>query len=302
MSPAKWTGLDVARWDAYLLSQRPSVRAGAMMRRNEFVQASARPGATIARLGLTVVKSWISISVLWLALMAGATAHAADVLVAVATNFLAAAKVHGKASGDNISFSSASTGLHYAQIKHGAPFDVFLAADQERPRLLVNAGLADSGSRFTYAMGQLVLVTGRTDFPSQNPKVWLAQTRLSAVALANPSLAPYGAAARQVLDAWGLWGKLKGKLVFSQNVGQAYSLVATGNADAGFVARSLLIGLTGAEATSYMAVSTSDHAPIRQDAVLLKRARSRTAARRFLEFLRSPAGRGLIQDYGYLVP
>ena len=151
-------------------------------------------------------------------------------------------------------------------------------------------------------MGQLVLVTGRTDFPSQNPKVWLAQTRLSAVALANPSLAPYGAAARQVLDAWGLWGKLKGKLVFSQNVGQAYSLVATGNADAGFVARSLLIGLTGAEATSYMAVSTSDHAPIRQDAVLLKRARSRTAARRFLEFLRSPAGRGLIQDYGYLVP
>lgn len=253
-----------------------------------------------------VIKRWIPISVLWFALMGTVAVHAADALVAVATNFLpaakAAAKVHAKGSGDNIRFTSASTGLHYAQIIHGAPFDAFLAADQERPGLLVDAGLAESGSRFTYALGQLVLVTGRTVSPGQSPKVWLAKTRLRAIALANPSLAPYGAAAREVLSGWGLWPTLESKLVFGQNVGQAYSLVATGNADAGFVARSLLVTQNVVDAMSFLMVASGDHTPIRQDAVLLERAPSPAAARRFLDFLRSPEGRRLIQDYGYLVP
>jgi len=176
---------------------------------------------------------------------------------------------------------------------------VLLAADQRRPELLESEGLAVAGSRFTYAVGRLTLwspVGGRVD---SDGEATLRAGAFRSLALANPDLAPYGAAARQALEKLGLWDRLKDKIVMGENIGQAHALVASGNAELGFVALSYVLSPRNDRPGSRWDVPVRLYTPIRQDAVLLTRAARNPAARALLSFLRSEAARKLIESFGY---
>lgn len=228
------------------------------------------------------------------------TQHVAaeEVRVAVATNFtatmeaLAAAfEARGK---HTVLVSSGSSGNHYAQIKNGAPFDVFFSADAERPRLLEQEGLIVPGSRFPYAVGRLVLWSIRSDYVDGDGRI-LETGEFRHLAIANPELAPYGAAAREVLRAREVWDNVQARLVQGQDIGQTYSFVATGNAELGFVAYSQ-ISRPFETSGSFWLVPEALHQPIEQQAVLL---RDGPGAREFLEFVKSEEARAIIRDYGY---
>ena len=224
--------------------------------------------------------------------------------VAVAANFRPCLDVLAvqfeKFTGHEVVIASGSTGRHYAQITAGAPFDIFLAADSRRPRELEASGHTISGSRFCYARGVLILwwPAPPTPAPTSLPDA-LTSSHLKHLALANPRLAPYGEAAREVLQALDLWDSLAPRLVQGQSVGQAWQFVASGNAQAGLVARCQLHGQpTGL----VLEIPRTLHAPIIQDAVLLADAEHIDAAREFLTFLRGPSARAVIADFGYELP
>jgi molybdate transport system substrate-binding protein len=228
-------------------------------------------------------------------------AAAVEATVAVATNFVPPLRIlverYEAESGHRLKVVPGSTGKLYAQITHGAPFDVFLAADEERPRRLEADGLGGAGSRFTYAEGRLVLIRaggGPVEFNR------LMDGGFRKLALANPKLAPYGLAAEQALRHAGVWDRVAARLVYGENIGQAYTLVATGNADAGLVALSQVKGM--ADPPSYWLVPSDWHQAIRQDAVLVKRGEGNPAAEDFLAFLRSGPAREIIRDFGYGTP
>jgi molybdate transport system substrate-binding protein len=226
------------------------------------------------------------------------------VSVAVAANFAAPAKglatAFEKQSGHRALLSIGSTGRFYAQITTGAPFDVLLAADAETPARLEKEGLAIAGQRFTYALGKLALWSP-ADMVDARGEVLRTQAfrRLS---IANPRLAPYGAAAQQVMENLGIWNSSQGRLVTGENIAQAYQFVSTGNAELGFVAYSQIREPGKATPGSFWLVPQALYAPIRQDAVLLARAQGNAAARQFLEFLRSAPAREVILAYGYELP
>ena len=203
----------------------------------------------------------------------------------------------GAQTGHSLKISTGSTGQLYAQITNGAPFDVFLSADAARPEKLEKVGFAVAGSRLTYALGRLVLWgAGKTPI-NERAEAILSDPQFRSLAIANPDLAPYGAAARETLQARGLWDSLKGRLVFGQNIGQTRALVATGNAEIGFVALAQIKDSSATE--SYWLVPEKDHQPISQDAVLLTRARDNAAARAFMDYLKSPRARQIIAGFGY---
>ncbi|MCD7060553.1 molybdate ABC transporter substrate-binding protein [Pelagibacterium xiamenense] len=222
-------------------------------------------------------------------------APAQNAQVAVAANFTAAAEDLAEAfaveTGLEIGLSFGATGQLYAQITQGAPFDAFLAADTERPGLLVEAGLAVGASRFTYAVGRLALF-------SADPALAAGPESLEGdferLAIAEPGAAPYGAAAVEVIAALGLTDALADRLVIGQNIAQAYQFVATSNAELGFVA---LSQIAAGEGGSHWVVPEEMHAPIAQDAVLLD-ARNE-AASAFLGFLASARAREIIEAHGY---
>lgn len=230
-------------------------------------------------------------------------AQAEEALVAVAANFAEAAlrleRRFEESSGDSVILVTGSTGKLYAQIVNGAPFDAFLAADRLRPELLEHAGWAVAGSRFTYAVGRLTLWSSDPVRVEGDGAQVLAAGNFRALAIANPRLAPYGAAAVEVVAALGLTEQLQARLVVGENVGQAYSMVATGNAELGFVALSQVLDRNPAEAGSRWDVPTELYAPIRQDAVLLNRAVSNHAAAGFLGFLKGPEARRIMLSSGY---
>lgn len=232
----------------------------------------------------------------------GSAASAAQVRVAVASNFAGAMEGltadFEAATGHRVSLSFGSTGKHYAQIRHGAPYDAFFAADARRPRLLEEEGHGVPGSRFTYAIGRLVLWSPREGLVDDGGAV-LRGAGFRHLAIANPRLAPYGRAAREVLEALGLWPGLRGRLVQGENIAQTFQFVASGNADLGFVALSQVRGPGGDREGSQWEVPPELFAPIAQEAVLL---RDHPAARDFLEFVRSDRARALIRAYGYEVP
>jgi len=220
-------------------------------------------------------------------------ARAEQALVAVAANFLAPAEVLARAyeaeSGHEIALASGATGQIYAQILHGAPYDAFLAADVERPELLETQGLAEN--RFAYALGRLAILSIYPDFPASAGIQSLINTRF--VAIANPDLAPYGRASREVLLAAGLWDDLP--KAQGQNIGQTFGMVISGNADAGLVALSMARQADGV----FWTVPAELHAPIQQEAVLLIRGKGNLAAEGFLEYLSTEAAMSVIEEFGY---
>ncbi|XOZ34469.1 molybdate ABC transporter substrate-binding protein [Halomonadaceae bacterium KBTZ08] len=243
---------------------------------------------------------------LWLCillLVAGSVSvGAAEIRVAVASNVAGAARVlverFEAATEHSVILATGSTGKHYAQIRNGAPFQAFLAADVERPRKLEDQGIAVAGSRFTYAQGALVLWSPEAGYVDPKGRV-LETGDYRHLALANPRLAPYGRAARQVLEARGLWAVTKGRRVMGENIAQAFHFVQTGNAQLGFVAASQLKAMGSSAGGSQWRVPESFHEPIEQQAVLLQ---ENQAARAFLSFIASDKGRAVLRDFGYEVP
>ncbi len=228
-----------------------------------------------------------------------------EALVAVASNFARAARALEAQFEDNGSHSitivSGSTGKLYAQIVNGAPYDVFLAADQHRPALLEEEGRVVDDSRFTYAAGRLSLWSPDSSRVAVDGASTLSRGDFQRLAIANPRLAPYGAAAEEALEALGLAESLAAKLVTGENVGHVYSMVATGNAELGFVSLSQVLTTVEADAGSRWDVPVELHGPIRQDAVLLDHGRANAAAAEFLHFLRGSTARRLIESFGYEV-
>lgn len=227
---------------------------------------------------------------------------AAAVRVAVASNFATTLQHLGEAfsaqTGHRLMISPGSTGKHFAQIAHGAAFDVFLAADAERPALLEKQGIGVPGSRFAYAEGRLVLWAPGAD-PKRDPREYLAAGGFRRLAIANPRLAPYGLAASQVLEGWRLWGALQHKLVSGENVAQALQFVATGNAEAGLVALSQIRSMSSDVGSTYWTLPSGLHAPISQHALLLREG---DAAEAFMDYLRSDAAADILREAGYRVP
>lgn len=225
-----------------------------------------------------------------------------ETLVGVAANFAVPARELAdeffQATGSRVILVSGSTGKIYAQISNGAPLAAFLAADEEKPALLEEKGAALPGTRFTYAVGRLVLWSSRNDLVDPEAEV-LKEEGFRHLAVANPRLAPYGLAAQRVLESRGLWQVLQPRLVRGENIGQTFQFVFSGNAELGFVALSQYLGLDPARRGSVWLVPESLHAPILQQAVLLK---DDPVARAFLEFLKSPAAREIIRDHGYGFP
>jgi molybdate transport system substrate-binding protein len=198
-----------------------------------------------------------------------------------------------------ITLSAGSTGKLYAQIVNGAPFDVFLAADQNRPRQLEETAHGVSGSRFTYAVGRLSLWSKDRNRVSIDGIDTLRAADFRALAIANPALAPYGAAAEETLRALRVWQVLKPKIVMGESIGQAHAMVATGNAELGIIASSYIMGPSHRDGGSLWAVPAHLHGPIRQDVVMLRHGKDNPAAAAFMAFLRSETARQAISAFGY---
>lgn len=233
------------------------------------------------------------------------TASADEVRVAVAANFTAPmqkiAEAFARDTGHRAVLAFGATGKFYAQINNGAPFDVLLAADEQTPQRLEDEGQGVTGSRFTYAIGSLVLWSAREGYVDPQGRV-LTDGDFRHLALANPKTAPYGAAALQTLEQLGLRERLQPRFVQGENIAQTHQFVASGNAELGFIALSQVIEDGRIARGSAWRVPADQHQPIRQDALLLQRGEHNPAARALLDYLRSASAVALIRAYGYEVP
>ncbi|MEM1382234.1 MAG: molybdate ABC transporter substrate-binding protein [Pseudomonadota bacterium] len=230
-------------------------------------------------------------------------ASAETATIAVAANFAEVAEHLADdvqdATGHQIRISLGATGALYAQIVNGAPYHAFLAADQARPKRLEAEGRAVAGSRFTYAVGRLVLWSADPDLIGPEWRAVLESGAFRRLALANAAVAPYGLAASQTLRALGLADRLSPKIVLGETVAQAYAHVATGNAELGLVALSQIKSRRRRASGSHWPVPESLHDPVRQDAVLLLRGAENAAAKAFLAHLRGEGARAVMADLGY---
>ena len=238
------------------------------------------------------------------ALALSAAAQAEVVQIAVAANFTAPARalaeIFARTTGHEAKLSFGATGAFYTQIKNGAPFDILLAADDERPIRLEKEGDTVPGSRFTYAIGPLVLLSAKPGLVDGEGAV-LTGDNFHKIAIANPKLAPYGAAAVETMDKLGLAAALTPKLVTGESIGQTYNFIATGNAELGFVALAQVLDGGKMKSGSMWVVPAKYHAPIIQDAVILKRAAANPAAKAWMALMRSPNTQDFIRSYGYEV-
>jgi molybdate transport system substrate-binding protein len=243
--------------------------------------------------------------VLLVCMLLGLHAQAGEVTVAVAANFSAPAQrlatAFANTTGHHARLVVGSTGKLYAQIKNGAPFQVFLSADEVTPSRLVREGLAVKASQFTYATGRLVLWSRQPGLVDPQGAV-LKQGRFAHLALADPKLAPYGAAAVEVMGQLGLLAALKPKWVQGESIGQTFQFVSSGNAELGFVALSQVMQDGAMSEGSAWVVPSAFHTPLKQDAVLLQRGQDDAAATAFLGFLHSDSAKALVRGYGYEVP
>jgi molybdate transport system substrate-binding protein len=227
---------------------------------------------------------------------------AGEVSVAVASNFTAPMKAIAQAferdTGHKAILSFGATGQFYAQIKNGAPFTVLLAADDETPARLEREGVAVLGTRFTYATGKVVLWSKKADLVDAKGEI-LKTGKFDKLALANPKLAPYGAAAIQVLEKMNLTKQLGPKLVEASNIGQTFQFVSSGNAALGFVALSQVFENGKLKEGSGWVVPSNLYSPIKQDAVLLTSGKANGAAQALLQYLRSDKAKAIIVSFGY---
>ena len=249
--------------------------------------------------GLSV---WIS--ALFFGLVAG-SANAGEVNAAVAANFTAPmqqiAALFEKESGNTVKLSFGSSGKFTSQIKEGAPFDVFLAADEKNPKLLEKDGLAVQGSEFVYALGKLVLWSANPGFVDDKGAV-LRAGNYNKIAYADPKLAPYGLAAKETLEDMGLWNGVQSKLVTGESIAQTYQFAASGNADMAFVALSQVTKNGKVADGSFWMIPAQMYSPIRQSAVLLTAAKDKAAAQAFLAYLKSDKAVAIIRNFGYGFP
>ena len=221
--------------------------------------------------------------------------------IAGASNFLnplkEIAKRYKQDTGNTLILISAATGKLYAQARHGAPFDILLAADAKRPALLEQEGVGVMGTRFTYAVGALVFWS--SDAEKVRGVESLKQMAKGKLAIANPKTAPYGKAAQQALEQLGFWQKLQPFLVRGENISQTLQFVATGNAGLGFVAKSQVKDPRFKFKGSRWEVPSSLYDPVSQQAILLKPGHANSAAKQFLQYLRGPAAKKIMLSYGY---
>lgn len=260
----------------------------------------------LGRLGLSLLVGVL----LMIAPLSSSTAAQSDgeLTVAVAANFTRAMEAIERRfeadTGGAVTSVVASTGTLYAQITNGAPVDAFFAADVERPRQLAEDDAIVEGSRFTYAIGRPVLWSVDEAMIDSSGEV-LETGEFRRLAMANPSLAPYGEAARQIMIERGVWDELQSqnKIVFGQNVNQAHQFIQSGNADLGFVALSQVIDPDSGEVEgSHWRPPETLYDPVKQQAVILERTEQRALAQSFMDFVRSTAGTEIIETFGYAVP
>ncbi len=233
---------------------------------------------------------------------AASGAQADEVQVAVAANFTAPiqaiASDFEKDTGHKLIAAYGATGQFYTQIKNGAPFEVFLAADDSTPEKLEKEGEIVPGSRFTYAIGTLALWSAKDGYVDDAGKV-LEENTFKHLSIANPKAAPYGLEATQVLAKMGLNDKVKDKIVEGQNITQAFQFVSTGNAELGFVALSQIYKDGKVSSGSAWIIPEAMHDPIKQDAVILKKGANNPAAKALADYLKGPKAAAIIKSYGY---
>ncbi|UFH51295.1 molybdate ABC transporter substrate-binding protein [Pseudomonas sp. KNUC1026] len=230
------------------------------------------------------------------------SAQADEVQVAVAANFTAPiqaiAQSFEKDTGHKLVAAYGATGQFYTQIKNGAPFQVFLAADDSTPAKLEQEGETVKGSRFTYAIGTLALWSAKEGYVDDKGEV-LKKNSYEHLSIANPKAAPYGLAATQVLNKLGLADTTKAKIVEGQNITQAYQFVSTGAAELGFVALSQIYKDGKVTSGSAWIVPSELYDPIKQDAVILSKGKDNAAAKALVEYLKGPKAAQIIKSYGY---
>ncbi len=233
-------------------------------------------------------------------------AFADEVRVAVASNFYPAMKEialqyelkKSKTSENHkIVLIPGSSGRHYAQIINGAPFDLFFSADKVRPILLEKKGISENGSRFTYALGKLVLWSSLDGFVEKEERLYHKDLRF--IAIANPKIAPYGVAAKEALISINLWEDMKSKLIRGENIAQTFQFVNSGNAKLGFVSYSQLMNPNYPVGGSFWMVPQSLYKPIEQQAVLLRES---LLGKDFLSFMRTDQSLKIISKFGYDLP
>ena len=245
-----------------------------------------------------------SFLLIFILLLSITQSHADKLNIAVASNFAhtlrTLAEDFESKTGHQVRISSASTGKLFTQINHGAPFDIFLAGDEHRPNLLITKGKATAEYSHNYAIGRLVLIshinTKRTCLEALNSPT------LKRLAIANPKTAPYGMAAKQTLEKLQLWQAIKSKLVMGENIAQALQFVATTNAQAGFVAKSMLLQDRKINIACEWPVPAQLHEPIKQKMLVLAKASNKSAARAFWHYMQSDDAKTIIKNSGYDVP
>jgi len=267
-----------------------------------------------------LIQNMIVVAIMTISLLLSSSATSASrdkATVGVATNFLptiqALKKDFEATTSHKLTIVSGASGKLFAQIIHGAPLDIFLSADQRLPEKLAQIGLSEKNSGFSYATGRLAvwfpnqaITLPRSDITGKDLTALLRDSLR--IAQANETLAPYGLASVQVMQSLGVFEELKPRIVRGENIGQTFSMISSGNADAGFIAfaqailkRPLQANIATPQKDQYWLVDESLHEPIHQDAVLLKRATNNPAASAFIGYLRSPAARKIIREAGYAV-
>ncbi len=228
-------------------------------------------------------------------------AFAEQALVAVAANFVPPfreiAMEFEHATGHQLQVAGGSSGNFYSQIKNGAPFDVFFSADMERPKLLEDEGLGVKNTRFTYAIGRIVLWSSNADLIKGEET--LRSKKFKRLAIANPKTAPYGVAAMQTLQKLELWDSVQSQIVMGESIGQAMGFIESGNAQLGFVALSQIMDPKIKGQGSRWDVPTTLHEPIKQDVIVLTKGKENAAAKALMEFMSGPQAKKVIEHYGY---
>ncbi len=257
---------------------------------------AASPAARVAGVGL-----------LLLVLLRLPASGAATVSVAAASDLiycLEALHAEFRRTEPQVTLQTAtgSSGNFYAQIRHGAPYDVFLSADLRYPRELIAAGAAEGASLTRYAVGRIVVWTRRPELDLSDLGALVRNPRVARFAIANPAHAPYGRAAREALEHAAAWGAVQPKLVLGENIAQTAQFVQTGNAETGIVALSLVLAPINAGVGRWVEIPSDHHAPLEQGAVLTRRGATNPAAGRYLAFLRSPAARAIFERHGFRLP